>query len=321
MKTIAERKKGRRFSLRSVSLLGEKNEKRLRLHPLFWVVGIVYAFTGNLFLFFVSALVAIQHECAHAFAAAKLGYKLNRIILMPYGAIIDGDLRGISFKDEIFVALCGPLCNLATALFFVALWWIKPDLYPYTDVACYASLAIAVVNLIPAYPLDGGRILQCALARLFSKTQAQEEVAERKAKKVCKLLSLACSVALLGVFFLSVSKGTYNFSLLMFGAFLFLGCLGGKNQTAVYDKMQLSCTPSLLKGVEIKRIAVSHNLPMKDVLRFLSKGHYLVLEVYDDNLRKLFDLPQNRFSDLFALAPSPYTPLKGLEIPQNPPNL
>ena len=49
----------------------------------------------------MSALVAVQHECAHAFAAAKLGYKLNAIVLMPFGAVIDGDLRGISFKDEI----------------------------------------------------------------------------------------------------------------------------------------------------------------------------------------------------------------------------
>ena len=58
-----------------------------RMHPLFLIVGIWYAFTGELFLFLLSALVAVQHECAHAFASAKLGYKLNRIILMPFGAV------------------------------------------------------------------------------------------------------------------------------------------------------------------------------------------------------------------------------------------
>ena len=79
----------------------------------------------------MSAIVAIQHECAHAFAAAKLGYKLNKIVLMPFGAIIDGDMSGISFKDELLVAACGPLCNLCTAIFFIALWWLKPTMYAF----------------------------------------------------------------------------------------------------------------------------------------------------------------------------------------------
>ncbi|MBO7297673.1 MAG: hypothetical protein J6U60_01345, partial [Clostridia bacterium] len=60
---------------------------RLTLHPLFIAVGVWYCFTGELFLFLLSCLVALQHECAHAFAAAKLGYKLNKIVLMPYGAV------------------------------------------------------------------------------------------------------------------------------------------------------------------------------------------------------------------------------------------
>ena len=97
----------------------------------------------------LSCLVAVQHECAHAFAAAKLGYKLNKIVLMPFGAVIDGDMRGITFKDEIFVAICGPLCNLITAAFFVAVWWFAPTMYAFTDTAFYSSLAIALVNLLP----------------------------------------------------------------------------------------------------------------------------------------------------------------------------
>ena len=148
-----------------------KKESLFRLHPLFLIVGVWYACTGELFLFLMSALVAIQHECAHAFASARLGYKLNKIVLMPFGAIIDGDLRGITCKDEIFVALCGPLCNLITAGFFVALWWLTPTMYAFTDTACRSSLSIALVNLLPAYPLDGGRIVKCALTNAFQKRQ------------------------------------------------------------------------------------------------------------------------------------------------------
>ena len=122
----------------------KKIKRAIRLHPAFIAVGVWFCFTGNLFPFFLSCIVAIQHECAHAFAASKLGYKLNKIVLMPYGAVIDGDLRDISLKDEIVVAICGPLCNLLTAGLFAALWWFYPITYAFTDTACFSSLAIVV---------------------------------------------------------------------------------------------------------------------------------------------------------------------------------
>ena len=164
------------------------------------MVGIWYAVSGELFLFILSAVVALQHECAHAFAAYKLGYKLNAIVLMPFGAVIDGDLTEISFKDEIYVALCGPLCNLLTAVFFVALWWFQPTMYAFTDTAYTSSLSIAIVNLFPVYPLDGGRILKYALAAFFSKGKADGQSAERKAERICKGISLVLSILLFLLF-------------------------------------------------------------------------------------------------------------------------
>lgn len=58
------------------------------MHPLFLLFGVWYACTGELFLFLLSALVAIQHECAHAFASARLGYKLNKIILIDRKSVV-----------------------------------------------------------------------------------------------------------------------------------------------------------------------------------------------------------------------------------------
>ena len=297
------RQESRRFS-------SAKPQKiSFRLHPLFIAVGIWYAFTGELFLFLMSALVALQHECAHAFAAAKLGYRLRRIVLMPYGAIIDGDLQGISLKDEIFVALCGPLCNLLTAVFFVAFWWLTPTVYAFTDTACYSSLAIALINLLPAYPLDGGRIFQCALARLFLKTDPEEQKAEKKARRICRWITLLFGGLFLLAFLVLVWRKSPNFTLLAFGVFLLIGGFGNKEKNAVYDKMDISCRAILKKGVEIRRVAVARDCPLKDAFRFLAKGTYLVLEVYDEQERKLFDLSQNELSDLFLASKTPYEPI------------
>ena len=283
----------------------------LTLHPLFWAVGVWYCFKGELFLFLMSCLVAVQHECAHAFAAAKLGYKLNRIVLMPFGAVIDGDLSGISLKDEIYVAICGPLCNLVTAAFFVAWWWFVPTVYAFTDTAFYSSLAIALINLLPAYPLDGGRILKCLLARAFMKKEPREEKASRKAEKICRGVSLAFAVAFFVLFIATITRKQTNVSLLAFGGFLFVGAIGNRDRTA-YDKMDFSCREALVKGVEIKRVAVLESCPVKDAFRYLTRGTYLILEVYDEDERHLFNLPQNQLSEWFMRAKTPYESLKTL---------
>ena len=186
---------------------GERNDRSsfFRLHPLFLVVGGYYAIKGELFLFLLSALVAVEHELAHAFAAARLGYKLNKIVLLPFGAVIDGDMKG-NFKDEIIVALCGPLCNFLAALFFASIWWFQPTTYAFTDTAYTSSLSIAIVNLFPVYPLDGGRILKYALAAFFSKGKADGQSAERKAERICKGISLVLSILLFLLFFLNQAK-------------------------------------------------------------------------------------------------------------------
>ena len=297
---------------RRSSFLQQNPLRFFRLHPLFLAVGVWYAFTGELFLFLISTLVAVQHECAHAFAAAKLGYKLRSIVLMPFGAVIDGDLQGISLKDEVFVAFCGPLCNLLTAVFFASLWWFVPTMYAFTDTAFYASVSIGVVNLLPAYPLDGGRILQNSLARLFSKTQAQQRKAEKRARVFCRTLTLCFATLLLIAFIIQCTQKQPNLTLLAFSLFLLFGGLGNKERNAVYEKIDFSFTPTLEKGVEIRRVAILDACPIKDAFRFLSKGSYLVLEVYDKRGAHRFNVSQNLLAELFAKAASPYEALGDL---------
>lgn len=304
LKTLERRKR------RSHSFFSKTPFRFFRLHPLFLLVGVWYAITGELFLFLMSALVAVQHECAHAFASAKLGYKLNKIVLMPFGAVIDGDLQGISLKDEIFVALCGPLCNLFTALFFGAIWWFAPTVYAFTDTAFYSSLSIALVNLIPAYPLDGGRILRCALTRTFLRKYSQAEKAEKLADRICRIVSLLFSLVFFGLFLSQIFRGSPNITLLTFGLFLCTGALGNKDKLAVYRKIDFSLHRPMQNGVEIRRVAVLESCSIKTALRFITKGSYLVLEVYDDAENRLFDLTQNELAGLVLLAETPYQSLR-----------
>ncbi|MBQ8658136.1 MAG: hypothetical protein IJ506_03295 [Clostridia bacterium] len=283
--------------------------RRFSVHPLFFLVGIWFCFIGKLPLFLMSALVALQHECAHAFAAARLGYRLNRVVLMPYGAVIDGDLKKLSFKDEFTVAIWGPLANLLTAGFFVALWWLYPTAYAFTDTACYTSLSVALVNLLPAYPLDGGRILKSALVTAFENAGKAPVKAEKYAGNICRGITFFLSALLLALFIVFAAQGKINATLLLFALFLLFGGIGnGKEGAAIYGKLDFSFRDAFERGAEIKRYAVSASGTVKDALRFLSKGNYLVLELYGDDERYLGTITQNRLFEAFERE-SLYAPL------------
>lgn len=239
---------------------------RFRIHPLFALTGILSALTGGLFIFLTATLAAVEHECAHMFAARRYGYSLTKIVLMPYGAVVSGDICGIGRAEELWVLAAGPLANGATALFFVALWWLYPETYPYTDVAAYVSASLFFVNLLPAYPLDGGRALNLLLMRR----------GERAARAVRIALNAAFSLAAAG-YFVYTCFSTPAFTALAFAALLAAGAFGGGK----YAPVPFSRERAFSKGAEERRIAISADCTLKKALRFLREDRYLVLVLYD----------------------------------------
>jgi hypothetical protein len=185
-------------------------------------------------------------------------------------------------------------------------------MYAFTDVACYSSLSIALVNLLPAYPLDGGRILKCALGRAFLKGTPEESRAEKRAERICRALTFSFSALFFVVFALQCVEKIPNITLLAFGLFLLVGAFGNREKHAVYAKIDFSYKNALKTGVEIRRVAVLGSCPVKNAFRFLTRGSYLVLEVYDESEERLFELSQNELNELFARAETPYESLSHL---------
>ena len=129
----------------------------LRVHPLFLLTGIVYLIAGRGFAFLASLSAALVHEVAHARMADIRGYKMRRIVLMPYGAVLKGG-EDISRSDSLLIALAGPIVSLLFAIVTVALWWLIPEAYHYTLDFMQANLMLALFNMIPVFPLDGARV-------------------------------------------------------------------------------------------------------------------------------------------------------------------
>ena len=236
------------------------------VHPLFLIAGIFSSFTGNLFAFFSAGIAAALHELAHALAAKRYGFTLDKIVLMPYGAVISGDISGISRKQEFAVCVAGPLVNFATALFFVALWWVYPETYPFTQTAVDVSFSLFLLNLLPAYPLDGGRILNLFLRPL----------GEKRAQIVRVSITLTFCAAIFG-YFVFTCFSSPAFSALFFSVFLGMGAFGGGK----YNRLHFSRKKNFNRGLEEQRIAISAERTLGYALRFLREDRYLIFVLYE----------------------------------------
>lgn len=253
-------------------------EFTVSLHPLFFAFGIYYALIGKIFVFLTVTFSALLHEFGHAHTAMRSGYYLNKLTLMPYGAVISGELKGLKFSDEFLIALSGPLTSFAIAFSTVSLWWFFPDLYPVTELIFQTNLTLCLVNLLPLKPLDGGKMAESALSILLG---------GKKGGLIFKILGLFASAFLLVSFVLTAVTATdvygVNFSLLFFSAFLLFGIIeDGKYEP--YKKVYLGLSPMvLLRGEKINRRAVSSNITVKKLVSLIDINSYNEFVVVDKN--------------------------------------
>lgn len=144
-------------------------------------------------VFFVLALFAcvVLHEFGHALTAARFGIKTKDITLYPIGGI--ASLEGMPEKpsEELLVGLAGPLVNLGIALViwvYLSATGQLPGLaavagsddmasVPFLWNLLFANVVLAVFNLIPAFPMDGGRVLRSLLSFMMDKSNATRAAA------------------------------------------------------------------------------------------------------------------------------------------------
>ena len=155
---------------------------KFRILKSFWLLLAFSLFIRQAYIFGLYTLSVLIHESAHYFVAKKCGYKCNCIAVSAFGAVLYGEFDSVDNRDGVKIALAGPAANAVCALVFVALWWMFPALYVFSQPFVAANVSLCLINLLPAYPLDGGRVF---VSLLSAKTDYA------KALKVSKILSVA----------------------------------------------------------------------------------------------------------------------------------
>jgi Zn-dependent protease len=126
-----------------------------------WVVGIATSL-----LFFASVLA---HELAHSLVGRRYGVTIKSITLFVFGGMAHMAGEAESSGAEFKMALAGPVCSMAIGAFFGLVWFLTVDILPLvaamTGWLAWINFALAVFNMIPGFPLDGGRVFRAIVWR------------------------------------------------------------------------------------------------------------------------------------------------------------
>src|SRR5581483_3871605 len=175
------------------------------------------ALTGIAFVVAVFACVVL-HELGHALAARRYGIKTPDITVLPIGGLARLSRMPDKPSEEIVIAIAGPLVNvvIAAVLFAVlgisdmrAMAHVGDPTYDILTQVAGANVLLVLFNLIPAFPMDGGRVLRALLALRLDRRRATE-IAARIGQ------GFAILMALWGLF------PPYNFILVLIAFFVFI---------------------------------------------------------------------------------------------------
>ncbi|MDE7395229.1 MAG: site-2 protease family protein, partial [Clostridiales bacterium] len=149
---------------------------KLRISPLVFLFALVMLFFRQGVALIGYTVAVVLHEMAHAEVARRRGYALTQVKIMPYGASLTGKFEGAGWKDEVRIAAAGPLMNLILAVLCVALWWLLPVTYFFTETFVIACVCTALSNLLPVFPLDGGRVFLAVMSCRVPRERAYKVV-------------------------------------------------------------------------------------------------------------------------------------------------
>ena len=137
---------------------------RLRIDLKILIFLLLFYLTKQIEIYSMIMFFCIIHELGHILMGIMLGLKPEKIEIMPFGLSVAFKLNTMDYNKKIknanllelkkiIIALAGPLTNLFIILFYI--FFNKSEVK-----IIYANLLILIFNLIPIFPLDGGRILK-----------------------------------------------------------------------------------------------------------------------------------------------------------------
>ena len=243
----------------------------------YWWMGII----GALGLF----LSIIAHEFSHSLVARKYGLPMKGITLFIFGGVAEMDEEPASAKVEFLMAIVGPLSSIIIALIFYGIHAIGKQsglAEPINGVVGYLAMINAILagfNLLPAFPLDGGRVLRSIL------WAAKKNL--RWATHISSRIGSGFGILLIVLGVIHVFRGDFIGGMWWFLIGMFL-------QSAAKMSYQQLLTRKALEGEPIRRfmktdpVTVSPSVSLEQLVEdYVYKYHFKMFPVVEDSDRLL----------------------------------
>lgn len=236
---------------------------------------IVIGFRGELLISFI---LVILHEIVHYLTAVAFGFSGFDIKILPIGAVLRlKDLDEATPFEDLVISLSGPLFNLvlAAVLFYIS------TIYPSDTISFLikSNLSLGIFNLIPAFPLDGGRVLRDCLSM---------KIIYRRANEITVKVSMVLGYCILSAFLISIAlkRPEYNFAII--GIFIIISSYK-EWERIVYiimsDIIRKKNRFINTKYMENKNISVYYKGELINLLSIMDKNKYNIFTVLDEDMR------------------------------------
>ena len=236
----------------------------------------------------------IMHEFGHIFVARKYGVNTKDVIVSPIGGVARLLSMPRDPKKELFIAIGGPAVNIFLAIILLIILFVffdfavpeddrlnlisKPG--EYLTILLFINVALVAFNMIPAFPMDGGRVFRALLTKILN--------SRLKATFIASVVG-----QLLAVVFLFAGKYFEHYMLMLIGVFIFFMARREYRQAKLEDKLDQTKVSDIMKPVDsieqaMKEMAqgtIPQHLSLSQAFEVLSKfGWYKAIVYGHDNL-------------------------------------
>lgn len=280
-------------------------EIEFRIHPLFWLWVCSAIWTGYFIEILTLMVLVVIHELGHISAAESYGWRIHSMQLLPFGGVAKMEEWGtVPSLEEIIVALAGPFQHLwmilISFLFHFTGFWSKE----WTDYFILCNLLIGGFNLLPIYPLDGGRVFQALLSYFIP-------------YRLCILITLwfgiVGSILLVISSFILALDGVLLHLLLLSLFLVYSNVMALKQKNIQYIRFLLRRRE---KGIshraQIRTLCVNERDPLWQVVKHWYKEHYHVFKVIDRKGRVIGMIPEEKILSKYFESAQPNCKIKEL---------
>lgn len=224
-------------------------------------------------------ICVLLHELGHSYIAQKYGVEIKDITLMLLGGVSSMDELPREPSQEAKIAFAGPFVSLIigfslfavnTLVSYYVSFYTFTWLYLMLEILASINIILAIFNLIPAFPMDGGRILRAMFAKRMSYIRATHYAAS-----VGKMFAFIMAVT--GVFVFA------NFWLVLIAFFVYIGASGEDQSTAITIGLEKYRVSDIMSE---NVISVPPEMTLEELSHFMFENKHLGYPVMKGNSLK-----------------------------------